>query len=238
MKKNNILVYLLPIYLLILSFVIIIAVTGSNAYTAYSENVYSDNRKCIIIDAGHGGVDGGAISCTGFSESNINLEISLRLKDILELIGMKTMMIRTTDRSMHTTGETIAAKKVSDLKYRVKTINNVDNALLISIHQNNFTDSRYSGAQVFYKNGQGSATFAEDLQDLIKKTINPGSNRMAKRASGIYLLDNISCTGVLVECGFLSNADEEAMLRDPNYQKQLCSVIALGCNRYLYCTDA
>ena len=229
---------LLPMYLLIITGMILVAVIGNQAFTVFSENALTDTRKCVIIDAGHGGVDGGATSYTGVLESNINLEIALRLNNLLQLIGMKTVMIRNSDCSIFTEGESIAAKKVSDLKNRVSIINNTSNALLISIHQNYYPDSKYSGAQVFYSNKEGSVTLANQLQKQLVETLNPGSNRKAKKASGIYLMDKIKCTGVLVECGFISNLQEEQLLLSAEYQKKLCCVIAAGCSTYLYCDNA
>lgn len=234
MKVKSAVITLVPIYLVILGLVLLVAAAGSRSVTAYSENAITDNRRCIIIDAGHGGVDGGATSCTGVLESGINLEISLRLEDLFQLLGMKTVMIRKTDCSVYTEGETIAAKKVSDLKNRVNTINNTNDAVLISIHQNYFSDSRYSGAQVFYAKEEGSAELARRLQTAFVSTLNPESNRKAKKSSGVYLMDNITCPGVLIECGFLSNAHEEHLLRDAEYQKKICCVIVSVCNQYLY----
>ena len=229
---------LIPMYILIFIGMILVAAAGSQAYTAFSETAITDNRRTVIIDAGHGGVDGGATSCSGIPESQINLEIALRLNDILQLLGMKTTMIRTTDCSVYTEGESIAAKKVSDLKNRVSTVNSNDNPLLISIHQNYSPDGQYHGAQVFYNVKEGSADFAKNLQTLFVNTLNPGSNRKAKKASGIYLMEKVNCTAVLVECGFISNLQEEQLLRDAVYQKKLCCVVAAGCSTYLYGVNA
>jgi len=229
---------LIPLYLLILAGVLIVAAVGNRAYTAYSENAITDTRRCIIIDPGHGGVDGGATSWTGVLESEINLDIALRFNDLLQLLGIKTTMIRNTDCSIYSEGETIAAKKVSDLKNRVAIVNDSSDALLVSIHQNYYPDNRYSGAQVFYSAKEGSAELANSLQSLFIQTLNPGSNRKAKKATGIYLMDKIKKPGVLIECGFISNIQEEQKLRDPEYQKKLCCVIASCCSRYLYDTSA
>lgn len=234
MKVKSAVVFLVPIYLGILVLVLLVAAAGSRTVTAYSENTIIDDRRCVIIDAGHGGVDGGATSCTGVLESAINLEIALRLEDLSQLLGMRPVMIRRTDCSIYTEGESIAAKKVSDLKNRVNIVNQTDDAILVSLHQNYYSDSRYSGAQVFYAKEEGSAVLARKLQSAFVATINPGSNRKAKKASGIYLMDNITCTGILVECGFLSNVREERFLRDAEYQKKICCVIASICNQYLY----
>jgi len=190
----------------------------------------------VIIDAGHGGVDGGSTSCTGVLESAINLEIALKLEDLLHLLGIDTLMIRTTDCSVYTKGETIAAKKVSDLKERARIVNGTENAVLISIHQNHFSDSRYYGAQVFYAPTAGSSILAKQLQSALITTLNPGSNRQSKKADGVYLMQQITRPGVLIECGFLSNHQEEAKLRDTAYQQKLCCVIAGTVSTYLYST--
>ena len=205
----------------------------SQTTNVFLPNQLNKPHYTIIIDAGHGGVDGGATSCTGIYESQINLEIALRLDDLMHLFGYDTKMIRTTDISVYTEGETIAAKKVSDLKHRVSLVNETNNGILVSIHQNQFSDSRYSGAQVFYsKNGQ-SRLLAEQLQSAFIADLNVGSSRMAKPANGIYLMEKITKPGVLIECGFLSNFKEEAALRDQKYQKKLCSVIAATLSSYL-----
>ncbi len=213
-------------YAVILGIFMVCIFGGNTAATVFSEARPVARTHCIIIDAGHGGVDGGATSCTGKLESSFNLEIALRLRDVLHLLGYETKMIRTTDISVYTKADTIAQKKISDLKERVRIVNETDNPLLVSIHQNNFTDERYSGAQIFWSDTKGSQLLAKQLQDAFAATLNPGSTRQSKKAKGIYLMEHITCTGVLVECGFLSNAREEALLRSGEYQKKLCCVIA------------
>lgn len=223
----------IPTYFLVLVFFIVAALLGSDAITTIALETPISGRHCIIIDAGHGGIDGGATSCTGALESSINLEIALRLDDLIHLLGYPTVMIRTSDISVHTEGETIAQKKISDLKQRVKIVNENENALLVSIHQNHFSDSQYNGAQVFYPDTQGSGMLAAELQHNLVSVLNPGSNRKCKKTNGIYLMEHISCTGILVECGFLSNPVEEANLREGEYQKKLCSVIAVTISEFL-----
>ncbi len=225
MKKSN-WVGLLPYYLLVAILCIGGASLSSGAVTAYNQTAGVEREHTIIIDAGHGGIDGGATSCTGVLESAMNLEIARRLNDLLRLLGMDTVMIRTTDTSIYTEGNTIAAQKVSDLKERVRICNETENAILVSIHQNTFSDSRYGGAQVFYAGTEGSHRLAQLLQEELSKTVNPGSKRKCKPGKTVYLLENIRCTGILVECGFLSNPAEEAKLRDAGYQQYLCGVIA------------
>lgn len=221
------------IYFLVVGIFAATAVCGSRAISVLSQMVPLPRSHRIVIDAGHGGMDGGATSCTGKLESAYNLEIALKLNDLLHLLGHDTVMTRTSDRSIETEGQTIAAKKVSDLKERVRIVNGTENALLISIHQNTFSDSRYSGAQVFYGPEGESQRLAEDLQTAFCTTLNPGSNRKCKKADSVYLMQHIDCTGVLVECGFLSNAQEEAKLSSPDYQRKLCCVIASMLSRFL-----
>ena len=208
--------------------VLVCCVWGSRAVSVLALQDMRNGQHRIVIDPGHGGIDGGATSCTGKVESGYNLEIALRLRDLCHLLGHPTGMTRTTDTSIYTQGKTIAAQKLSDLKERVRIANEIPNAVLISIHQNIFPDSRYSGAQVFYGLAEGSKTMAENLQSAIVRTLNPGSKRMVKQAEGIYLMEHIQIPGILVECGFLSNPAEEARLSDAEYQKKLCCVIAVS----------
>lgn len=206
---------------------------GSKAVTVFAGNQPPEGECCVIIDPGHGGEDGGATSCTGKPESAFNLEIALRLNDLLHFLGHDTKLLRATDTSIYTKGETIAQKKISDLKERVRMVNETENALLISIHQNHFPDSRYSGAQVFYAETEGSEHLARQMQDALVKALNPNSRRKSKKSSGVYVMEHIQHTGVLVECGFLSNPEEEKKLQDPKYQKKLCCVIAATVSGFL-----
>ena len=220
-------------YMLIVSIFLTATYWGSAATSAVAQMIPVEHSHTVILDAGHGGVDGGATSCSGKLESAFNLEIALRLNDLMHLLGIHTKMIRTGDISVYTQGETIAAKKVSDLKERVRIVNETENALLVSIHQKTFPDSRYGGAQVFYgAKGEGQQ-LAQQLQDAFCRTVNPGSNRRIKKADGVYLMEHIDTTGVLIECGFLSNVEEEAKLRSADYQKQLCCVIASVVSNHL-----
>ena len=208
---------------------------ASSSVTVLKESEPVQNRTVIIIDAGHGGIDGGATSCTGIPESHINLQISLRLNDLVQLLGFETKMIRKTDTSVYTEGNTIAAQKVSDLKQRVKMVNETKNAVLVSVHQNTFLDSRYSGAQVFYANDNTSRELAKVMQADLISNLNPGSKRQCKSSDGIYLMQNIQRPGVLIECGFLSNPEEEANLLTAEYQKQIASVVATCISRFYSC---
>ena len=217
----------------VMTLTLLCAYWGSMAVTVISEELPFVRKHCIVIDPGHGGEDGGATSCTGRMESEYNLAISKKLDDLLHLLGYQTRMTRTSDVSIYTTGDTIARKKISDLKERVRIVNETPGAVFISIHQNQFSDSRYSGAQVFYAKTDGSKELGQQLQTKLVKALNPGSNRKSKPISGVYLMEKINCTGVLVECGFLSNPREESRLRDGEYQKKLCCVIAAAVCQHL-----
>lgn len=220
-------------YLLIISCFIAGTYAASCATTTVAQLIPMERDATIVIDAGHGGVDGGATSCTGILESSFNLDISLKLEALLHLLGYRTVMIRRSDISVYTSGETIAAKKVSDLRQRVKIIGETPNPVVVSIHQNTFPDSKYSGAQVFYGPEGESEALAKCLQNQFKKHLNPDSNRSSKKAEGVYLMRHIQCTGVLVECGFLSNPQEEAKLRSVDYQQKVCAVIATTVGQFL-----
>lgn len=222
-----------PFYLLVVIIFLGIAHIGSKTITTVNQLRPVDRRYCIVIDAGHGGIDGGATSCTGVLESNINLEIALRLDDLLHLLGYDTVMIRRVDESVYTQGNTIASQKVSDLKERVRIVNETPGAILVSIHQNTYSDSRYHGAQVFYANDDKSKKLAQTMQQNIIGILNPGSNRKSKPAKGVYLMEHISAPGILIECAFLTNPEEEALIRNANYQMKLCAVIGGTISSYL-----
>lgn len=221
---------LLPIYLLCPIILIAIALFTSYSVTVYNETSPLQFQKTFIIDAGHGGVDGGATSCTGILESHINLQIAGRLNDFMHLLGMNTLMIRTENVSVYTEGNTIAAKKVSDIKERIRRINQTKNAVLISIHQNHFTDPKYYGAQVFYGSHNHSRNFAQSMQQGFADLL--VTNRKIKKAEGVYLMQHVNCPAILIECGFLSNPDEDALLQSEQYQKKLSAIIACMCSQY------
>lgn len=221
------------VYALVVSLFVCFAAFTSKTVTTMAEAAPVPRTVTLVIDPGHGGEDGGATSCTGVMESQINLEISLRLNDLLHLMGYQTKMIRTTDTAVYTQGNTLSEKKISDLKHRVALVSESENPVLISIHQNQFSDSRYSGAQVFYAPTANSKDLAEILQAQLVSALNPGSKRAIKPADSIYLMQHISCPGILVECGFLSNREEEAKLRTAAYQQNLCCVIAAAVSTFI-----
>ena len=221
-----------PIYAITIVLFIFVTAGANQAVTTLGESIPIERSCTIIIDAGHGGEDGGATSCTGILESQINLQIALRLRDLCHLLGYKTQMIRTSDVSVYTGGTTLAAKKVSDLKERIRIVNQAKNGILISIHQNTFPEDKYKGAQVFYNDSAESKRLAQLLQSTFVQTINPGSKRKCKASDGIYLMEHIQTTGVLIECGFISNHEEEAQLCSAIYQQKICCVIVSSLSTY------
>ena len=192
------------------------------------------DKPVVVIDPGHGGIDGGCVSVDGTPEKGINLAVAESLRDGLKLLGYDVVCTRESDISIYDKGtEGLGEQKKSDMKNRLAIFSKYSEGISVSIHQNQFTDSRYSGAQVFYAGTEGSAQLAKLLQERLVSTLNPGSNRKCKKSDGVYLMEHIDCTGVLIECGFLSNAEEEAKLSCSTYQKKLCCVIAATVSQYL-----
>lgn len=183
--------------------------------------------KQLILDAGHGGEDGGAVSLTGVPESHINLAITLKLDQLLGFYGVLPILLRETDISLHDAeADTLRKKKVSDLHNRVAAIESIENAVVFSIHQNIFPNQAYHGAQTFYRDGSESEALAVLVQDALR-TADPANQRTpAKIPDSVYLMKHITCPAILVECGFLSNLAEEEKLRSDPYQTQLAVCIA------------
>ena len=193
------------------------------------------NSVTVIIDPGHGGEDGGAVSSDGSAESHLNLALSLRINDLLRFAGVNTAMTRTEDISIHTDGETIRARKASDIKNRVALVNSIPNAILLSIHQNSLPSSPVThGAQAFWNQQEGGEGLAKVIQDSLNVAINPGNAKQPKQISPtIYLTKHATAPAVLVECGFLSNQQETALLKQPTYQRKLAMAITAGVLRGL-----
>lgn len=186
----------------------------------------------ILIDPGHGGEDGGAVSVLGDAESHINLAIALKLEQLLLFYGTEPILLRSEDISLHDpSAETIKEKKSSDLKNRVDLVNNYDNAFLLSIHQNSYTEEQYHGAQVFYNDiqGENNLFFSEQLQELLRIHLDSENTRVCKPIdSNIYLMNHITVPAVLVECGFLSNFSEAKLLATSDYQQSLACIMAVA----------
>ena len=188
----------------------------------------------VILDAGHGGEDGGSSSADGTLESEVNLIITHRLEATLAFLGKSTKMTRTGEGGVASPeAKTLREKKRSDLQNRVAFINAVPRAHLISIHQNSLPPHpEVHGAQIFYNAVPGAKELAEAVQAMLNQTINPGNEKACKPIGQVYLMQKTVHPAILVECGFLSNSREASRLRDPTYQKQLAAVIAAGYLKY------
>ncbi len=204
--------------------------------------VSSDNfqNKTVIIDAGHGGIDGGTSASDGTVEKNLNLQISLKINEILMSMGVKTVMTRTDDADLSDeNASTIRQKKVSDIKKRLSIINETEDAVFVSIHQNHFTQEKYSGAQVFYsKNNPQSRDLAEKIRFQLITVLQIDNTREIKQSgSEIYLLHHAKVPAVMVECGFLSNYNETQLLKNEEYQQKLAFTISMGIIDFLNQTE-
>lgn len=194
----------------------------------------SEKELIVVIDAGHGGEDSGAVA-NSVLEKDINLEIALKLRDMLKASGIEVKMIRESDVSIYDTASgTIRERKVSDLKNRVKIVNNNKKNILVSIHQNKFEQSKYSGAQMFYStNNDKSQILAENIRKSITGLIQPENKRELKKGgSDIYLLNKVTVPAVIVECGFISNEEEAKNLSNEEYQSKMAFSIYCGILEY------
>ncbi len=214
--------------LLIAGAAAVVAITAFRWQESRTVMAQTGQSACIVLDAGHGGEDGGTSSATGVLESGLNLEIVLRLEQLFALFGQETVMTRDGDYAIYDSGcQTLSEKKVSDLKNRVALVNETPGAILLSIHQNYYGQSQYSGAQIFYGAEGNSQAIAEALQAQFATALQSGQNRTAKAVeNNVYLMNHVNCTAVLIECGFLSNLAESQKLQDSGYQKQMSAVIA------------
>lgn len=215
-------------------FVVIYTASVNFSVITSSSNVKSD-EPVIVIDAGHGGVDGGAVASDGTNEKDINLDIALKLNELMKLNGFSTVMTRTEDISIHDDdATTIRQKKVSDLKKRLSILDDGDALCMISIHQNIYSSSKYSGTQVFYgKNNTLSETLADSIQNQVVTLMQPDNKRAIKQTTkDIYLLYNAQKPCVMVECGFISNQEELSNLKDDEYQTKMAFAVFVGFLEY------
>lgn len=194
----------------------------------------SPRPAVLIIDPGHGGLDGGASAADGTLESALNLEIALRMEAIGKLLGMKTVLTRRGESLEYPEDcATVHAKKVWDQKTRVELINSVENAVLVSVHQNRYPDPRPSGSQVLYAKTAGSQELGEIAHGNLIACLCPENRRVAAPISdSIYLMKHVTCPAILVECGFLSNPAEAEKLKSQEYQTALAAVLVASCLQY------
>lgn len=208
----------------------------AKAVKTQQASVGPEFKKCIIIDAGHGGEDGGTVGKNGVTEKELNLEIAVLLRDMLESCGYKVIMTRTEDILLYDRKTDYKGhKKQQDLSTRLDIAKSNPDAVFVSIHMNAFAESKYSGLQVYYSpNDPGSAKLAEMIQNDVEAHLQSYNQRKIKAAGkNIYLLDRMDNVSVLVECGFLSNDAECDRLSDDEYQKKLAFLMFRSIDRYI-----
>lgn len=200
--------------------------------TASDEIVIQEEKPCVVLDAGHGGLDPGKIGINGAYEKDINLQIVYRLKTFLELEDVEVILTRETDSGLY--DENASNKKVQDMKRRVERIEEAEPVLTVSIHQNSYHEEYVHGAQTFYyAASEQSKMLAEKIQQVLLKGIDPENTRQAKANDSYYLLKKTSSPIVIVECGFLSNSEEAQKLESEYYQEKLAWAIHLGILQYI-----
>ncbi len=217
--------FLSCMYMLSLTLLTAFALHGLRAQAAVAGEAAIP--RIIVLDAGHGGADGGASGPDGTRECDLNLSITLKTDAVLGLLGEETMLLRSTDTDLSSSNaKSISQKKVSDIRRRVELTNSQPGAILVSIHCNTYSQEKYHGAQVFYTGG--AKEFGETMQLALKNGVDPANARMAKAVSpDVYLMNHIKVPGILVECGFLTNNQELTNLKDPDYQTRLAVTIAV-----------
>ena len=221
-----------------LSIFVFILTTGKNG----EQNKYIStvslpaSGKIIVIDAGHGVPDEGAQSSNGTTEAETNLKIALKLQNLLEQSGCTVILTRSDENAIYDIdSKTLKQKKISDIKNRVKIGNESSADIFVSIHLNKIPQSQYDGWQTFYKEGsEEGAKLAKIIQESLNKTIQKENNRIAKTIDKIYIIKHVEIPTTIVECGFLSNPEEEKLLLEDDYQNRLAWGIYNGIIDYFY----
>ena len=211
---------------------LVLGVRGGSMVQAIAQ---SRAARTLVIDAGHGGFDGGAVGSNGTTEQDINLSIAQRVQSLAEFFGVRTAMTRTDENALdYDPSRPVRENKIADIKAREQLVQDTADPVFLSIHLNKFSDAQYHGAQVFYSPGHAdSKTLAELLQAALAEGCDPANTRRAKQAERtIYLMKQLECPAVIVECGFLSNPVEEQRLNDTAYHKKLAASIVTGYLRY------
>ncbi len=192
-------------------------------------------RYTVIIDAGHGGFDGGAVAPDGTLEKDLNLSVALKLDSVLKIMGYDTVLVRDTDVSTADDKGTERSQKVSDIKARLRLTEKYKDALFVSIHMNKYTSPQPHGAQVFYSQVDGSKELAECIQRSITAGVQTDNKRVVKKTTkDIYLLYHAVIPSVIAECGFISNPNDLLKLKSDEYQLKMAAAIAAGINDYYF----
>lgn len=232
----------LSIGMIIICLVSIIAINvrySASVMSVSKVTAKNHTKKIILIDPGHGGIDGGAASRSGMLEKDINLKISMKLKEVLEKQNYTVLMTRTEDVGLYSDRGSIHSKKVQDLENRCKMKLESDCDIFVSIHLNMFPQSQYYGAQVWYSDYPESKKLGELLQEDLRENLDPNNKRLAKCAKNEYkILKKDGIPSVIVECGFLSNAAEAEKLGEDAYQDKIAASISASINKYFKSQDS
>ena len=222
------------------AFLLVIALVSAIALGAFDHvftaaEVSGETGRVIVIDAGHGGEDSGAVGVNGAYEKDLNLAIAMILGEELTNRGYTVVYTRTEDKMLYLPEENIKGmRKISDLKNRCKITEQYDNCILVSIHMNSYGASKYSGLQVYYADAdKESEQLARKIQNTVREELQPENKREIKNGSSLYLLENAKGTAVLIECGFLTNEAECKKLSEKEYQKELSFSIVCGIIEYI-----
>lgn len=224
----------------IISFLCVVLIIFLTTFCFYNTSVIDkftsadikNTQQIIIIDAGHGGFDGGAVASDGTIEKDLNLSISLKLDQILRLLGFDTIMVRTTDTAVNNENDDLSAK-VSDIKYRAGLMQEYPKSIYISIHMNKYSTTQPHGAQVFYANTLGSDKLAAAIQQSIADNVQSDNKRVIKPTNkNIYILSHATVPAVITECGFLSNPNDLSNLKNSDYQLKLAMAVSFGILNY------
>jgi N-acetylmuramoyl-L-alanine amidase len=209
---------------LLLTVVLLFSATQNLFTEAASVAAMTEEGFTVIIDAGHGGIDAGAIGVNGVLEKDLNLTFAETLAAIFRENGAAVLMTRTEDALVLKEEDMGApSRKERDLYNRLALAKENPEALFISVHMNSFPAEKYRGFEVYYsENNPQSRLYAQAIQSTVKERHEPYNNRTAKAGDGMYLLSNAECPAILIECGFLSNSSDAAKLSDKDYQKELC----------------
>ena len=202
-------------------------VAGNAVNASKNLELKQNGEFILIIDPGHGGFDPGAVASDGTTESKINLAVGLQMEEMARLLGVETDMTRREDVSTESDANAaVRQRKNSDLKNRVEQINGISGGVLVSLHQNSLPQvPAVHGAQVFYSEVEDSRELAETVQSALNTVINDRNKEVKAAGGGVYLLKNAKIPAILVECGFLSNGDETALLNTQAHQNRLALTI-------------
>ena len=241
-NKKRIQIIMACIFISLFAFSIQMSQTQNNTQRTNSSNNLVETTsthvsgKTIVIDAGHGVPDEGAQSSTGTTEAETNLKISLKVQNLLEQSGCTVILTRSDENAIYDVdSNTLKQKKISDIRNRVKIGNESSADIFVSIHLNKIPQQQYYGWQCFYKEGnEQSNKLAKSIQENLNKSMQKENNRVAMKIDNIYIIKHVEIPTSIVECGFLSNPEEEKQLLDDNYQNRLAWGIYSGIINYFY----